>query len=176
MTRLTHEQARRYLNDAADNCLNPGERTALEAHLTECSACRAYAAELNQLQATLGRALRARWKAPPINLVARVRRQVKLNTRRRLFLGFANTLVKLGALAAIVGMVAGLGLLQSRSLQTDQPLSAGNTNRVSLLKGVQLTSDLEIDSESPFALVGQPGIAEQWQTPALPSRLGIIQH
>ncbi len=61
MTGLTHDQARRNLHAAADKCLNPKERTALEAHLAECAPCRAYADEISWLNAAIARALRGRW-------------------------------------------------------------------------------------------------------------------
>jgi len=110
MTGLTHDQARRNLHAAADKCLNPKDRAALEAHLAECSSCRAYADEISWLNAAIARALRGRW-APhryPVDMFARVRNRMRLDAERMLFLGFAHAFVKLGSLVVMATFIVGL--------------------------------------------------------------------
>lgn len=62
MISLTHHQIRQHLEAAADTSLDPTARSAVDAHLAGCPACRAYADELARLQQDLTRALYARWE------------------------------------------------------------------------------------------------------------------
>lgn len=48
---MTHDQWTDRLSDYLDGDMPAGERTALEAHLTDCAACRATAAELRRVVA-----------------------------------------------------------------------------------------------------------------------------
>lgn len=63
MTKITHDQARRYLLAAADNLLGDAERTALNQHLRACEECRAEARQLNALHNDLRSTFRAHWDA-----------------------------------------------------------------------------------------------------------------
>ena len=61
MTGITHEQARRYLNAAADDMLNQQERYLMEEHLRNCEACRAEADNLEALRKSLQESFQAHW-------------------------------------------------------------------------------------------------------------------
>ncbi len=64
---LSHRQAREYLQAVADGLLGVAERTELQHHLEGCSQCRAYAADLERLEAALARSLQARWPRARLN-------------------------------------------------------------------------------------------------------------
>lgn len=150
MTGLTHDQARRNLHAAADKCLNPKDRTALEAHLAECAPCRAYADEISWLNAAIARALRGRW-APhryPIDMIARVRNRMRLDAERMLLLGFAHAFVRLGSLVVMAAFIVGLlqapgvRLSNSGALSTHTSAALAGGHR-SNLPAYELVSDNE---------------------------------
>ena len=58
---LTHEQARQYLQVAADGSLEARQQAELDRHLADCAECQAYAQEIASLDTRLSRALQARW-------------------------------------------------------------------------------------------------------------------
>lgn len=111
MTGLSHEQTKHFLHLAADQCLPPQDRAAMEAHLLQCPPCRTYGQDLDRLSTTLGHALRVKWSAPyrsPIDMAGKVRRQLRENAQRQLLLGVTNVLVKLGSLAVAAALVVGI--------------------------------------------------------------------
>lgn len=57
MTPLNHTQARQWIERAADGLLTPAQQKELDAHLKGCAECRAYAAQLQQLEGALRAAL-----------------------------------------------------------------------------------------------------------------------
>ena len=61
MAGLSHWQAQQYLQQSADGRLAASANAELQSHLQACPECRAYAAELEALEAALVRALHARW-------------------------------------------------------------------------------------------------------------------
>lgn len=112
MSTLNHEQARYYLHSGQEQ-LDAGERAALERHLAECTACRAYAANLGDLQARLTRLMRARWGgySPGPEIKDRVQARLRRTGRQRNILRFAGSL----ATPALIVLVAALGWLIARS-------------------------------------------------------------
>lgn len=72
MVEITHHKARALIQAAADQTLGPAERSTLDAHLTKCKQCRAYADHLTGLEANLRKALHTRWDTyrPNLNLQA----------------------------------------------------------------------------------------------------------
>jgi hypothetical protein len=61
MNTMSHDQARQWIEQAADNILGAEQQAALQAHLATCAACQAYAAELANLESALSEALQAHW-------------------------------------------------------------------------------------------------------------------
>jgi WD40 repeat protein len=61
MTGITHQMAHAFLLAAADGLLNERHRRDLEQHLNTCDACRAYAADLDQVSITLKNSFHQRW-------------------------------------------------------------------------------------------------------------------
>ncbi len=61
MPEITHQEARALLQRAADQLLDPAERSTLDAHLAECQACHDYARRLADLETDLRRVLHAQW-------------------------------------------------------------------------------------------------------------------
>jgi hypothetical protein len=66
MKALTHSQARQLIEQAADGLLNPTQQSQLAAHLLGCAECRAFAAELAQLENAIGSTLKAHWRQPSL--------------------------------------------------------------------------------------------------------------
>jgi len=64
---LSHQQAWDYLQAAADGLLGVTEQTELQHHLASCSQCRAYASDLDRLEAVLAQSLQARWPRARLN-------------------------------------------------------------------------------------------------------------
>ncbi len=60
-SKITHAEVRELLNLAADSTLESRQQRLLEEHLAGCAECRAYAAEMNALEAGLRATLAARW-------------------------------------------------------------------------------------------------------------------
>lgn len=65
---ITHQEARRLIQFHADNALNAKEKTVLFTHLNACLECRAYAAEIKELEDTLLPMLKRQWNRRPIPL------------------------------------------------------------------------------------------------------------
>jgi LysM repeat protein len=61
MPEITHQEARARLQRAADQLLDPVERSTLDAHLAECRACHDYARRLADLETGLRGVLHAQW-------------------------------------------------------------------------------------------------------------------
>lgn len=64
MTAMPHEQAQRHIHTAAEARPLPAERAAFAAHLAECDACRADAAERAALEVRINRVLHAHFDHP----------------------------------------------------------------------------------------------------------------
>lgn len=112
MSTLNHEQARYYLHSGQEQ-LDAGEQAALDRHLAECAACRAYAANLGDLQARLTRLMRARWGnySPSPEIKDRVQARLRRTSRQRNILRFAGSL----ATPALIILAVALGWLITRS-------------------------------------------------------------
>lgn len=67
MKSLSHEQARQWIEQAADGILDAEQQTALNEHLKGCAECRAFAAELAALESVLGAALSDHWGQPKLS-------------------------------------------------------------------------------------------------------------
>jgi Tol biopolymer transport system component len=61
MTGITHKQGRRYINALADGLIKETQRRDLDAHLETCAECRAYAAQMKNLESGLELSLHRRW-------------------------------------------------------------------------------------------------------------------
>jgi anti-sigma factor RsiW len=181
MTGLTHEQARRCLNAAADKCLSPLHRAALEAHLAECPACRTYAEELNWLHVAIARALRYRWSPPerlapsPVEMAARVRHRMWLDAERKFFLMFANAVVRLGSLAVVAMMVA--SLVTGNFLQANRPAPEIDSHAASgAIIGLP-SFELEADNTALAGAASYSSSGEPWLLPAFPAnRLRVSRY
>lgn len=166
MNGLSHDQARRYIQTASGNGLNPMERASLEAHLNSCSACRAYQAEMSRLDTAITTALRHRWATPrrsPIDMSARVRMRMNRDVERKIFLTLAQTFVKLGSLALVI--VVGVSLLTNHNLQPGAATPAESYKVTNVRNGLP-AFEFESDESRPIQpLVSQPD-ADTWPTPA----------
>jgi LysM repeat protein len=65
---ITHQEARRLIQFQADQALNATDKTVLFSHLKACLECRAYAAEIKELEDTLLPLLKRQWNLRPIPL------------------------------------------------------------------------------------------------------------
>lgn len=66
MKPLSHSQAKRWLQAAADGLLAAEPQAQLAAHLQQCRECQAYADELQALEAALSSSLQAHWGQPEL--------------------------------------------------------------------------------------------------------------
>jgi LysM domain-containing protein len=62
---ITHEEARKLIQFNADEALNVQEKVILSAHLKECTACRAYAEEISEVEGTLLPVMKKHWNLQP---------------------------------------------------------------------------------------------------------------
>jgi LysM repeat protein len=65
---ITHQEARRLIQFHADEALNAQEKNVLFTHLKACLECRAYAAEIKELEDTLLPVMQRQWNRRPIPL------------------------------------------------------------------------------------------------------------
>lgn len=178
MAGLTHEQARRRLHAAADKCLKPGDRPALDAHLAECRSCRAYAADLHWLNGAIARALRSRWpwRRSPADLAARVRNRVRTEAERRLFLGFAQAVARVGSLAVMAAFV--VGLLQGTLIRLPTDGAPSTLTASALTSGYRYNLpqyELASDSEQAAFPAGMFGEADS-TTDVPPNQMIVSQY
>jgi hypothetical protein len=114
MSRQKHEQARYYLHIGHDQ-LDRDEQSALETHLAECAACRAYAADLATLQGQLARVMHARWSrySPSPDLRDGVETRLQRRTWQRQVLSLAHA-VPTVALIVLVTVLGGVLVRQTQ--------------------------------------------------------------
>jgi len=65
---ITHEEAQHMIQYNADKSLPGDKEKALSEHLRECSVCRTYADQLNEMENTLIRVMRKQWHHHPAPL------------------------------------------------------------------------------------------------------------
>lgn len=65
---ITHAEARRLIQFDADRALNSSSQAALVAHLQDCSDCRRYAQEVNEVEGLLRPVMQKQWGQKPIPL------------------------------------------------------------------------------------------------------------
>lgn len=65
---ITHEEARTLIQLNADESLNPQEKNTLAAHLEECSECRAYAEEIQEIEDLLVPLMNRQWSVRSVPL------------------------------------------------------------------------------------------------------------
>ncbi|MGB8213328.1 MAG: hypothetical protein WCE68_07190 [Anaerolineales bacterium] len=128
MTGITHKQARHYINALADALIKEQEQADLDAHLEACEECRAYAAQMQELESRLQHSFHERWglfqgpsESLGQNVQSKARRIVmsnRIDLGLRLIAGVA-ALIVLGLAFSLV-----IGQLKSRS--TKNP-AAGST-------------------------------------------------
>lgn len=151
MTMLTHEEARRSVQAAADKRLGAPERKALEVHLAECPECRAYSVEIESLQFTITRALRARWdrRRAPVNLVKRAQVRARhYNTRKQAF-HFANLMAQVSSFVVLAALVVNLVQMQKFDVNRDtRPTSAAGPPVTRIERSIP---DFELASENEVA-------------------------
>jgi Tol biopolymer transport system component len=114
MNPLTHTLARRYVQAAADNWLEPAKQKDLQAHLAACAECRRYAEQTGLLEKNLRILFHRQWDAASergINLLPAVRTGYRRRIVRNQVLSLVNTMVT-------VGLVVGLVLLLNWFLST----------------------------------------------------------
>src|SRR5690242_5241299 len=99
MADITHLEAHRLLQLAADAALEPGDRLALEPHLAECPECQAYAGSLEATEHILRSSMRRRWDPEKAGLSIE---KIKKHTGRTMM--FKQTAITAGTLAIIAGL------------------------------------------------------------------------
>ncbi len=65
---ITHEEARRLIHFSADDALKDVERHLLEVHLSSCADCQKFAADTDDLGATLQGIMQRKWNRPTLPL------------------------------------------------------------------------------------------------------------
>lgn len=61
MAKLSHSEAREWIEQASDGLLETSQQRALEEHLKTCADCRAFATEFAGLEGSLAAAMKAHW-------------------------------------------------------------------------------------------------------------------
>jgi hypothetical protein len=110
VVRLSHQDARRYLHQAADGDLSAEVEARLQAHLAECAECRAYADELQAVELLLTRALHARWdhRRPARALNPRLAPQPRAATWLREVIRLTGPFMQVSSFMIVFAFVVGL--------------------------------------------------------------------
>lgn len=127
MNELDHSIYKRLVHLAADQALSVEQQYDLQMHLSQCEACRLYAAEMQSLGWSIGRALRLRWSAPrrsPIDAAGGVRRRLRTRQTNRFVSNTVLMAVKVGSLVLATLMIGGLLRPVSRVQRTFVPATS----------------------------------------------------
>jgi anti-sigma factor RsiW len=168
MTMLTHEEARRYVQAAIDKRLSAQERKVLEIHLAECPECRAYTAEMEALQFTLIRTLRARWdrRRAPVNLVKRAQIRARQYHTRKQVIRFATVVTQLSSFVAMAALVAVLLENQTLTLTRNSTPTSPASSPVTRVE--RAVPEFELgDADSGAALAANDSASEVWESPVM---------
>lgn len=157
MTTLTHDDARRYVQAAADKRLSVQEYQALEAHLAQCPECRDYAVEIKALQFSLSRALRARWdrRRAPVNLMKRAQIRARGYHARKQLFHLATIATQVSSFAAMAALV--VVLLENQTVNLNR--NSAPTSAASAVTHVERTvPDFELlpSSYETVSVVSDP--------------------
>ena len=146
MTMLTHEEARRYMQAAADKRLSAQERKALEAHLAECPECRAYSVEIESLQFTITRALRARWdrRRAPVNLVKRAQVRARQYNNRKQVFRFANLMAQVSSFVVLAALV--MNVVQTQRFDVNRETTPTSAAQPPVTRMERSVPDFELAS------------------------------
>lgn len=174
MAALTHTQARRCVQAAADGRLSFTDQAALDAHLAGCAECRAYAAELLTLEAAVTRGLRMRWEAdvPLADLSLKVRMRLRRDAVRR-------PLFMLAAAAGLAVLILFAVWLGSTFLNRNvEPLSTAPFPTAVLaptpVGGGRITFDSERDGNREIYVMNGDGSAPKNLTNYSANEFGAI--
>lgn len=113
MNKISHRQAQRYIQAAADQLLKEKQKEKLKIHLSDCAACRQYQAEVESIENSIQNALHERitqehgtlTKIQSDHLNRQIRRKNHMLNFRKIVFVFMGTLV----LLAITIMAIQLG-------------------------------------------------------------------
>ena len=115
MTAITHKLARHYINTLADAFIEEKERENLIAHLDTCEECRAYAAQMKNIESELKDGFHLRWDAHngpseklAQNVQSRARRMVvnnRINLGLRVVAGLGVIIVLVIAINLVIGQL-----------------------------------------------------------------------
>jgi len=156
MLEITHQKAHNLLQVAVDKPLGADEKSALDAHLTTCDECRAYAEGLTNLEVSLRRVLHAQWdtQRPNLNLQAITHpSQAKL-----IWNNFLNQTHALGKVTIVAALVLGYVVI-ANLFGIRLPLSADETPTT-----VPTPSELSLalaTSPTPSAQLALTGLTTQ---------------
>lgn len=144
METLSHPEARRRLLAALDGRLEVADRAGLDAHLTACAECRAYAAELNTVERSLRHTFTQRWsgaRGPRNDLAQRLayHGEQPMSPTTRLNLA--------GGLAALLLIAAIVFVLQ---IQTSQPAAGSTPDDPAILSPA---ATIQAETPPPFVTV-----------------------
>lgn len=115
---LNHRQAQELVHLAMDVSLDEAQRKLLDQHLESCADCRAYTAEMTQLNGRLQQSLQARWQqfnsdeGKSAYTLAGILPQVRKNQMK---INRANTLRSLGWGALTLLLIAALAWTSKHS-------------------------------------------------------------
>ncbi len=162
---LTHEQARRYLQAAADGQLDPSFQPALERHLADCPQCQRFAERLDALEARLANELPTAWPISSVaepqvaSTVEKIHRRTRHNPMKTFLSSTARTLAfGLGILVLIFGLAWGIRTLRPA---TPEILPAQQESQVTPMTTVVVTRQVVIPT---------PDIPIPTETLPIPSR------
>jgi anti-sigma factor RsiW len=155
---LMHEQARRLIHAAADRSLSPGDRSHLRAHLAACPECRAYQAELDQLQSTLVQALRqgSNLHRPSPNIPQQITVRAQRAVRRSRQFKVANRITQLASVLVIALMSVQLihtWDYSDSAVEGDAPAHIAVEHPGGVVRPAQIP-DVEFEVESDLAVAG----------------------
>ena len=162
---LTHEEARQLIQFDPDHALTQNKQTLLRAHLKGCADCRAYHANLNEIEINLQRVMHREWDLRPTPL------SIAVLTSKRNFIGRLNILLATRtALVSIALLVFIFGIWQiklitsytsNRTPLNILPVPTPSAQLTSTTIGVQNCEEIRYIVQENDTL---EGLAEQFST------------
>lgn len=96
---ITHEQARKLIQQKLDQALNVQESATLSAHLHHCSQCQAYANEIQEVENILFPIMKRQWSARPVPLSIAALTEKSFHAKTNTLLTMRTTAISLVVMA-----------------------------------------------------------------------------
>jgi LysM repeat protein len=134
MKQIIHQKVRLLLQTAADQTLRQEEQMVLDTHLVECSECRTYSQNLDQLQDGLRRVMQQQWNVrnTPLALETIKNRSGQIAVQNQM-MSAVRKFAFVPMLALVLFMAMSLKVLHPQQASPGMGMVSSNTPDISLL-------------------------------------------